>query len=72
MVPQLKSHCLTGCQGEKSQLPQEGPEGFSQQGHLSENLRRSLLTEKTKNGRQGLGQLRTQWTGIRMGPKVLI
>lgn len=72
MVPQLRSHCLTGCQGEKNQLPQEGSEGISQRGHLSENLRGSLMTEKAKNGRQGLGQLRTQWTGIRMGPKVLI
>lgn len=56
MVPQLRSHCLTGCQGEKSQLLQEGPEGISQRGHLSENLRGSLMTEKAKNGRQGLAQ----------------
>lgn len=56
MVPQLRSHCLTGRRGEKSQLPQEGPEGFSRQGHLSENPRGSLMTEKTKNGRQSLGQ----------------
>lgn len=60
-----------GCQGEKSQPSLEGPEGFSQQGHVSEDLTGLLMT---RIGGRAMGSVvsRPVRAEIRMGSRVLI